>query len=498
MLRSAMEQACGGSDAGGAWDWKSAYDACEAAAVLFLRRFGGAMGARAGSPAALLAMLAKVARPAPEPHAALGGERDLPAVLHAAPAGVRGGHCGRDYAGRPRAGAVGRHRPARHLRRACRRLARPERARRDARRPPRPSLPGCRRHPLRRGPDRRPPRCRRRPHRRSDEPAVLGARQCRPAPDGRGAAARVVRAGAPCRGRTPRRRHAGEPRAGQPGLARGLRAPAGARDRRLLGGHRRRGLRPARHHDRDPAHRHRQACRRGPGRIPRVARHRAGCRHAAALGHGVACRRGCPSPAARQRPRRLAACAPVLGGRGLGSRGSPPKPSAPSPATDGEIVELAYETVDWKPAEGGRLSEALYEDYALQSIRIPGAHAASDAARAVGGDGLGRAAQADVPAAPSGPRPLGGPPVGRAAGERHLRGRGARLASRRRLDGGRHLRCRCRRPPDECRCRTPCASGAAGSWATAPAAARAARWPASSSTTGSRAGARRCGSPSPS
>ena len=61
MLRSAMEEACGGSDAGGAWGWKSAYDACEATAVLFLRRFGGAMGARARAPAALLAMLAKVA-----------------------------------------------------------------------------------------------------------------------------------------------------------------------------------------------------------------------------------------------------------------------------------------------------------------------------------------------------------------------------------------------------------------------------------------------------
>jgi hypothetical protein len=61
ILRSAMEEACGGSDAGGAWDWKSAYDACEAAAVLFLRKFGGAMGARAKSPAALLPMLAKVA-----------------------------------------------------------------------------------------------------------------------------------------------------------------------------------------------------------------------------------------------------------------------------------------------------------------------------------------------------------------------------------------------------------------------------------------------------
>jgi predicted RNA methylase len=52
----------------------------------------------------------------------------------------------------------------------------------------------------------------------------------------------------------------------------------------------------------------------------------------------------------------------------------PSKPSAPSPAIDGEVAKLTYETVDWKPAEG-RLSEALYEDYALQSIRISGAHA---------------------------------------------------------------------------------------------------------------------------
>ena len=36
-------------------------------------------------------------------------------------------------------------------------------------------------------------------------------------------------------------------------------------------------------------------------------------------------------------------------------------------------VELAYETIDWAPAEGGQLTEALYEGYTLQSIRIPGA-----------------------------------------------------------------------------------------------------------------------------
>jgi predicted RNA methylase len=61
MLRSAMEAAFGGSDADGAWTWKDAYDACEAAQVLFLRKFGPAMLARAGSPAAFLAMLAKIA-----------------------------------------------------------------------------------------------------------------------------------------------------------------------------------------------------------------------------------------------------------------------------------------------------------------------------------------------------------------------------------------------------------------------------------------------------
>src|SRR5580700_11462588 len=51
-LRTAMTAGFGGSDAEGAWDWKTAYDACEAAQVLFLRRFGPGMRARAGSPQA--------------------------------------------------------------------------------------------------------------------------------------------------------------------------------------------------------------------------------------------------------------------------------------------------------------------------------------------------------------------------------------------------------------------------------------------------------------
>src|SRR5580704_13780939 len=60
-LRAAMMAGFGGSDTDGVWDWKTAYEACEAAQVLFLRKFGPAMRARANAPAALLTMLAKVA-----------------------------------------------------------------------------------------------------------------------------------------------------------------------------------------------------------------------------------------------------------------------------------------------------------------------------------------------------------------------------------------------------------------------------------------------------
>ena len=41
----------------------------------------------------------------------------------------------------------------------------------------------------------------------------------------------------------------------------------------------------------------------------------------------------------------------------------------PPPAPD--FVELAYETCDWTPAAGARLTASLYEGYALQAIRIP-------------------------------------------------------------------------------------------------------------------------------
>ncbi|WP_354211104.1 MULTISPECIES: strawberry notch family protein [unclassified Bradyrhizobium] len=62
VLRSAMEAAFGASDATGVWNWKTAYDVCEAATVLFLREFGPAIRTKAGSTAAMLPMLAKIAR----------------------------------------------------------------------------------------------------------------------------------------------------------------------------------------------------------------------------------------------------------------------------------------------------------------------------------------------------------------------------------------------------------------------------------------------------
>ncbi|PPQ19421.1 methylase [Bradyrhizobium sp. AC87j1] len=60
VLRSAMESAFGASDTAGVWNWKTAYDVCEAATVLFLRKFGPAMRAKAGSTVAMLPMLARV------------------------------------------------------------------------------------------------------------------------------------------------------------------------------------------------------------------------------------------------------------------------------------------------------------------------------------------------------------------------------------------------------------------------------------------------------
>ncbi len=61
ILRSAMETAFGASDSSGAWNWKAAYDACEVATVLFLRKYGRALFRKAVSPVSRLSALSKIA-----------------------------------------------------------------------------------------------------------------------------------------------------------------------------------------------------------------------------------------------------------------------------------------------------------------------------------------------------------------------------------------------------------------------------------------------------
>ena len=64
VLRDAMTAAFGDTDADGAWVWKDAYDAAEAAVVLFVKRYGAAMrrdaGAGPNGPAAMLDMLRRL------------------------------------------------------------------------------------------------------------------------------------------------------------------------------------------------------------------------------------------------------------------------------------------------------------------------------------------------------------------------------------------------------------------------------------------------------
>lgn len=60
IMRTAMEEAFGASDADGAWVWKDAYDAAECAQVLFLQKFGALMQRQAKTPAAYLTMIERL------------------------------------------------------------------------------------------------------------------------------------------------------------------------------------------------------------------------------------------------------------------------------------------------------------------------------------------------------------------------------------------------------------------------------------------------------
>ncbi len=109
VLRAAMEDALGGSDAEGAVGLEGRLRGVRGRAgpVSASVRPGDA---RPAGRCARLAMLGKVAALAADPHAALGGEPGDPAVLDADAARLRRGAGGRDHRRRPRAGALGRHR----------------------------------------------------------------------------------------------------------------------------------------------------------------------------------------------------------------------------------------------------------------------------------------------------------------------------------------------------------------------------------------------------
>ncbi|MFN5405901.1 strawberry notch family protein, partial [Bradyrhizobium sp.] len=61
------------------------------------------------------------------------------------------------------------------------------------------------------------------------------------------------------------------------------------------------------------------------------------------------------------------------GVRGYLSRTTSTTPAAPLAEAEG--LPLAYETLDWQAGEAGRLSDAIYEEYGLQAIRISGSQA---------------------------------------------------------------------------------------------------------------------------
>ena len=61
VLRDALVHAFGDTDANGAWNWRDAYEAAEAAVVLFLHRFAAPMRRKADTPEKMMAMLGRLA-----------------------------------------------------------------------------------------------------------------------------------------------------------------------------------------------------------------------------------------------------------------------------------------------------------------------------------------------------------------------------------------------------------------------------------------------------
>ena len=497
-----MEAAFGASDAAGAWTWKEAYDACEAAQVLFLRRFGPAMRARAdGAPAAMLPMLARLAALLPSHTKRSETSRDLqqfstPIELGFV-ASVAAGLTPADLVLEPSAGTG---LLAIFAEIAGSRLALNEiaagRAELLACLFPRAPLT---RHDAETLHDRldgevRPtvvlmnPPFSASPHveGRVADAALkhLTTALARLSPGGRLVAITGANV-APDRAR----------------VARCVRPPPGEWARRV---HRRRcGTRlcSPRHQDRDASDRDRSRTGNGSGRFPVLARHGRHCSDAARLGPELRTAAPAPRLPSPARPARKQSGPGAVLRRY--SRGQPQllrrlslrSGRRPIPSTARRSFELAYEVRDWVAREGTQLTDSLYEAYEVQAVGIPDAKPHPTSL-------VQSAAMASVaPPKPSYRPHLLGHLVTEGvlsgaqlesivyAGEAHATHLAGAFTRRR--DLRRRLR-RARR----CR-RTPCASAAAGSSATAPAPARAARSRASSSTTGSRAGAAPCGSRSP-
>ena len=150
-------------------------------------------------------------------------------------------------------------------------------------------------------------------------------------------------------------------------------AAAGTRPRGVLRRHRRPRLCPPRHQHRNPPDRDRPRAGRRSGGIPGS---RSGMAPDAATLLDWVIRHVPPRPPVATSPvNRAAAPAPRIPAKAAMRTRSPsarPRRQPASLRTAG--VELAYEASDWTPADGRAcISEALYEGYALQSIRIPGA-----------------------------------------------------------------------------------------------------------------------------
>ena len=98
ILRQAMEEAFGGSDAEGFWSWKDAYEACETAQVLFLQEIWPRHAGKGGIARSTFVDDQPHRRTAPDPYAALGGIPISATVFDARAPGAGGGDRCRDYA----------------------------------------------------------------------------------------------------------------------------------------------------------------------------------------------------------------------------------------------------------------------------------------------------------------------------------------------------------------------------------------------------------------